>query len=216
MFGQQVGFCQGSQMPYGYSCQGPQLAQEVIEGTLVADGNGNVTSGNYTQTQDPNETQCSSKNNAAPSCPYQVPSGTTWSNSTSYVVGNEVDYVAGGKTLTYQAVKSNTDVTPSGANVCTSKTIVKNPLTCTWVELYASANGYSDGGSNGTLTGTYTVQSNGTGTLQLTPTSSKGNQTVVFDFLVFGASAVGQQIPLVALPQLGNGNTGNGTALRVN
>jgi len=215
MFGQEVGFCEGSgQIPYGYWCQDSSKGQDVITGTLVADGNGNIISGsNYTVTTDPNKYQCSPEYNSAPDCPYQVPAGTLWSNSTSYVVGDEIDYVVNGKTLTYQAVKNSTDVTPSGTNVCTAKTAVKNPVGCTWDELYQSANGSTDGGS-GTLAGTYSVQSNGLATLQLTPSGGK-NQSVVFTMVVPAVSAVGQEVPLVAAPQLGNENRGGGTAVRI-
>src|ERR1700737_510807 len=63
MFGQQVGFCNGSPIPFGYFCFS-NLAQEVISGTLIADGAGNIISGsNFTFTADPNRYQCSPKNN---------------------------------------------------------------------------------------------------------------------------------------------------------
>src|SRR5260370_13890178 len=89
MFGQEVGFCPNgpSQLPFGYSCPVVQLGQEVITGTLIADGAGNITTGSsYVFTADPSEFQCSSKYNATPDCPYKVPSGIAWSSTVSYVV----------------------------------------------------------------------------------------------------------------------------------
>lgn len=50
--GQQVGFCTGQKIPNGYSC-GAELGQDVITGTLVADGNGHVK-GSYSMRPDPN------------------------------------------------------------------------------------------------------------------------------------------------------------------
>ena len=107
MFGQQVGFCTGStQLPFGYSCNQGQIGQDVITGTLVADGKGKIITGsNYVVTADPNAYQCSTRFNATPDCPYKVPSGIAWSSSVSYVVGDEVDFTINGKLLTFQAVK---------------------------------------------------------------------------------------------------------------
>jgi hypothetical protein len=212
MFGQEVGFCPNSgQLPFGYSCQNQALDQDVLSGTLVADGNGNIISGSsYTYIADPNRYQCSSKYNPTPDCPYQVPSGNTWSNSTSYVVGDVVDYTVNGKTLTYQVVKKNTNVPPSGTAVCTSKT-GKNPPACYWDQLHQSANGTS--GNSGSLSGSYAIQSDGSGTLQLTPSNSNG--PVTFAMVVPATSAVGQEVPLVGLPQLNQEFRGSGAAVRI-
>ena len=210
MFGQQVGFCYGSngpqQFPYGYSCNS-SLGQSVITGTLVADGNGNIGLGSgYNFTADPNRYQCSPNNNPAPNCPYQVPAGVPWNSSTAYLAGDEVDYSG----RTYQAVKKNTNVPPTGTAVCTRAT-GKNPPGCTWDQLYQSANG--QGNSNGSLSGTYSVQSDGSGTMQVTP-SGNNNQPVTFAILVPATSAVGQEVPMAASPQLGNEFRGSGAAER--
>jgi len=50
--GQQVGFCTGQKIPNGYSC-GAEVEQDVMTGTLVADGNGHV-SGSFSMRSDPN------------------------------------------------------------------------------------------------------------------------------------------------------------------
>jgi len=50
--GQQIGFCTGQKIPNGYSC-GAEVGQDVISGTLVADGNGHVR-GSYSMRSDPN------------------------------------------------------------------------------------------------------------------------------------------------------------------
>ena len=219
MFGQEVGFCNvtGCQLPYGYSFNlTDHISQGLVTGTLIADGNGNVlSSSSFAYAPDPNSYECSSKYNATPDCPYQVPSGISWSNSTTYAVGDEVDY--GGKT--YQAVKSNTDVTPSGTAVCTAKS-GKNPPTCTWDQLYQT--GTSQGPFSGSMNGTYSVQSNGLGTMQLTLVTPSGDVPLPLTMLVPAQSAVGQEVPIYATAQLGQGGAcggggpcGTGTAERV-
>jgi len=50
--GKQVGFCTGQKIPSGYSC-GTEVGQDVITGTLVADGDGHVK-GSYSIRPDPN------------------------------------------------------------------------------------------------------------------------------------------------------------------
>jgi hypothetical protein len=220
MFGQEVGFCpnpNGEQLPYGYSCQNETLDQAVLTGTLVADGNGNIISGSsYTLAPDPNSYECSSKHNPTPDCPYQVPSGNTWSSSTSYVVGDAVDYTSNGKTLTYQAVKKNTNVPPSGTAVCTKKT-GKNPPGCDWDQLYQSAN--SESSFSGSMSGTYSIQSNGSGTMQLTLVGPNGDLTPALAIVVPAASSVGQEVPLVSSPQLNQSGfsvfRGSGSAVRI-
>ena len=212
MFGQQVGFC-NFPIPFGYGCFGPNLGQDLITGTLVADGAGNIITGsNFTFTADPNRYQCSPINNPTAPCPYLVPSGNTWNNTTAYVVGAVVDFQeSNGKVLTFQAVKKNTNVAPvSGtASVCTAST-AKNPPSCYWDQLFTSATNKAN--AAGTLTGTYTVQSNGSGVLTVTPS---GNPTVAFAIIVRGTSSLGQEVPIIPIPQLGNESRGSGSAVRI-
>ncbi len=119
-----VGFCTGQKIPTGYNCV-MQIGQDVITGTVVADGLGHVTSGSYTMRSDPN--------------------GPNKSNS-------------------------------------------------------------------GTLKGSYTVQSNGSGVLTLLPSSNAGKSAAFA--MTLGANAAGQIVNLVAMPAVGNGNRGVGTAIR--
>jgi hypothetical protein len=210
MSGQQVGFCFGT-IPQTYSC-GNQLGQDVITGTLVADGKGNIVAGsNYVYTTDPNSYQCSSK--AAPHCPYKVPVGIAWSSTVSYVGGDEVDLKNGaGTSLTYQAAKNNLGVMP-GLNTNTCSNNGNPPPSCTWVELYSSAAGKNNS-AKGTLTGKYTVQPNGSGVLQVTPSGGGGSASFAI-VVPTTASAVGQQVSIVGLPTLGNKITGGGAAVRI-
>ena len=212
MFGQEVGFCSngGPHLPFGYSCN-QNLGQDVVTGTMVADGAGNLTTGStFVFTADPNSFKCSSKYNPTPNCPYKVPSGIAWSSTASYVVGNEVDFTISGKLLTFQAVKNNTNVPPNG-NTCTSTV---QPPNCTWDQLYVSAT--NKGGFTGTLTGTYTVQSNGSAMLQLTLVTASGKQTASFAMVVPTAPlAIGQEVTFVGLPTFTNEIRGAGSAVRV-
>jgi hypothetical protein len=216
MFGRQVGFCNGSATPFGYSCF-TNLAQQVITGTLAADGLGNISSGSsFSVTVDPNESECSPNRNPVTVCPYVVPSGNAWSSTTAYVVGDVVDYQeSNGKVLTFQAVKNNTNVAPVTATtaVCTAVTAVKNPPTCTWDQLFASATGNQS--FAGTLTGTYSIQSNGAGVMNVTAVTSGGNIPVAFAIVARGTSSLGQVVPMVAVPQLGNDFRGSGSAVRI-
>lgn len=214
MYGQEVGFCPngGNPLPYGYLCPFAQLGQDVLTGTLVADGAGNVIAGSsYVYTPDPSSYQCSTKFNAAPDCPYAVPSGIAWNSSTSYVIGDEVDFTVGGTVQTFQAVQNNTGIAP---NTSTCGPNITFPPNCNWDQLYSSAIGR--GVFKGTLSGTYTVQSNASGVIQMTATSPTGPQKVSFSVVVPTAPlAVGQEVPMVALPTLANGGRGTGTAVRV-
>jgi hypothetical protein len=212
MFGQEVGFCQSGNLPYGYSCFQPSLGQAVITGSVVADGKGNITTGsNYVLTFDVNSQKCSSKFNAAPDCPYKVPSGIAWSSTASYVVGDEVDFTVAGKVLTFQAVKSNMNVPP---NTSTCSSTVTNPPNCDWDQLYVSALGQPN--SNGTITGTYAVQANGSAVSKLNLVSAAGKASSLSFAMVVPTSplAVGQEVPLVLMPLLGGGIRGVGTAVR--
>ena len=211
MFGQEVGFCTGSgQLPFGYSCTQGQQSQDIITGTLVADGKGKIITGSsYVLTADPNAYQCSSKYNATPDCPYKVPSGIAWSSSVSYVVGDEVDFTVNGKVLTFQAVKVNTNVPPN-TSTCTATV---QPPNCAWDQLYVSATG--KGSNRGTLTGTYTVQSNASAVLSVIP-SGNGGKSVSFAMIVPTAPlAVGQVVSIVGMPTLGNEVRLSGAAVRI-
>jgi hypothetical protein len=209
MFGQQVGFCGNGQIPFQYSCDS-LLGQDVLTGTLVADGKGSIIAGSsYVLTDDPNRYECSPKNNPTPDCPYKVPSGNPWSNTVSYVVGDEVDSTVRGRLLTFQAVKDNIDVIPGPLNICTSKL---PPPKCYWDQLLVSATDKNSSGK-GSLTGTYSVQSNGSAVLQLT---LSGQKTISFAMVVPTAPlAIGQEVSLVGLPTLTNEINGTGSAVRV-
>lgn len=212
MFGQQVGFCNGGQIPPGYFCSSGNLSQDVVTGTLVADGAGNVTTGStFVYTTDPNAYKCSTKRfNATPDCPYKIPSGIAWSNTASYVVGDEVDLTVSSKTSTYQTVKNNVGVNPS-TSLCSQSV---QPPSCDWVQLVASATGKNSSGT-GTITGKYTVQSNGSAVMTITPSGS-GNGPVSFAMVVpTSPLAVGQEVPFVFLPSLSNEARGSGSAVRI-
>jgi hypothetical protein len=215
MNNQQVGFCNGGgSFPYGYSCS-ISLGQDVITGTFVADGKGNIAaSSTLSYTSDPNSYQCSTKKNAAPDCPYTVPSGIAWSSGTSYAVGDEVDYSGS----TYQAVQANSVApvlitngsNPQQGNACANGSYVgQGSPVCTWVLLYASATGKNKSGT-GTLAGTYSIQANGIGAMIVTPSGAGGSAGFA---LIVPPQAKGQQIQLLAQPTLGDESTGTGTAI---
>lgn len=213
MLGQQVGFCDNitaaTQLPFGYSCQSV-LGQDVFTGTLIANGTGSIITGSkYALTYDINRQKCSSKFNAAPDCPYKVPSEIAWSSSVKYVVGDEVDFTVSGKLLTFQAVQNNTNVPPS-TSTCTSVTAPN----CDWDRLYVSATGKAN--SSGTMSGTYSVQSNGSAVSSLTAVASTGNVSLGLAMVVPTAPlAVGQVVLMAALPALGNEFRGSGAAVRI-
>lgn len=144
-----------------------------------------------------NSQQCSAKFNAAPDCPYKVPSGIAWSSTASYVVGDEVDFTVAGKLLTFQAVKNNTNVPP---NTSTCSSTITMPPNCTWDQLYVSALGQPNG--NGTFTGTYAVQSNGSAVSKWNLVSTTGEASSLSFAMVVPTSplAVGQEVPLVLMP----------------
>jgi len=217
MNNQQVGFATGEQTPYNYSSN-VEMGQSFFTGTIVADGAGHITSGTFSLTADPNEVQCSPKNNPAPDCPYTVPSGKAWSGSVSYVIGDVVDYDG----HTYQAVAANEDALPmpvtivsntQKGNACANNSSGANgPLKCTWVVLYGSATG-DDKSGKGTLTGTYSVLANGTGTM--TTTLSMGGSAKTLEFVILvPPNAAGQEIHILAQPTLGNKFAGTGVAIR--
>jgi hypothetical protein len=210
MFGQEVGFCPSgglaSQLPFGYSCNEVN-GQNVLTGTLIANGTGGIVAGsNFVYTRDVNSQQCSSKYNPTPDCPYKVPAGIAWSSTASYVVGDEVDFSG----QTFQAVKSNMNVPPN-TSTCTS-TI--QPPSCDWDKLNVSATG--DSNQSGSMTGTYTVQSNASAVSKLSLTTNKGKLSIAFAMVVPTAPlAVGQVVPIAAMPVLGNEITGSGGAVRI-
>lgn len=214
MFNQQVGFCpSGSsyKVPFGYYCSFNVLAEDVTTGTMVADGKGNLVAGStFTTTYDPLEYQCAAKSNPVTHCPYQVPSGNTWNSTTAYAVGAVVDYTVSGKVLTFQAVKSNTNIAPSSSE-CSSTV---KPPNCNWDQVYQSATSGVSTKATDTFTGTYTVQSNGSGVMQLKSTGF--TNTSSFTILVQPAPlAVGQVIAIQGLPTLNNESSATGLAVRV-
>ena len=214
MFNQQVGFCPPggppAQLPFGYSCASDQDSHDLLTGTIVADGNGNIITGStYTFTRDPNEYKCAARHNAVSPCPYKVPSGNTWNSSTPYVVGNVVDSTVGGVLLTFQAVENNTGVPPNGST-CTASV---QPPNCTWDRVYATATSGLVGTQAGTLSGTYSLQSDGSGVMTLTASGQK-NQLMLAIVVPAAPLAVGQVVGLQSMASLTNEVRGSGTAVR--
>ena len=207
MFGQQVGFCPSTayKLPFGYYCYFNPTATDTTTGTLVADGNGNVTTGTFTSTHDPQEYQCAKNGKPVGVCPYKVPSGKVWSSTTAYAVGAVVDYTVGSTVLTFQAVKSNTSVAPS-SSMCTATVM---PPNCDWDQVYQSAGSGVIGTKTGALTGTYTTQSNGSGVVRF-------NTGASFSFVLQPAPlAVGQVVALQGISAINNENSSSGVAIRV-
>lgn len=213
MFNQQVGFCPGGayQLPFGYYCSFNPTASDLTTGTVVADGNGNIVTGSkFTVTYDPQEYRCSKKSNAVSVCPYKVPSGAVWNSTTAYTVGALVDYTVGSQVLTFQAVKNNTNITPSSSS-CSSTV---RPPNCNWDQVYKSASSGVPATRSDTMIGTYTTQSNGMGVMQITPTGTTNSSS--FSILVQPAPlAVGQVIGIQGLSAINNENNATGTAVRV-
>lgn len=212
MFNQQVGFCPSGayKLPFGYYCSFNPTASDLTAGTLVADGKGNIVSGNFTNTYDPQEYQCAKKSNPVSVCPYKVPSGKVWSGTTAYVVGALVDFTVNSKVLTFQAVKNNTNVAPN-SSACTASV---QPPNCNWDQVYQSAASGVSSTKTDTLTGTYTTQSNGSGVMQVTPTGSTSSSS--FSILVQPTPlAVGQVVALQGISLVNNENSASGTAVRV-
>jgi hypothetical protein len=207
MFGEQVGFCPSTsyKLPFGYYCYFLSTASDMTTGTLVADGNGNITSGAFTSTHDPQEYQCAKSSKPVGVCPYKVPSGKVWSSATAYAVGAVVDYTVSSTVLTFQAVKSNTDVAPS-SSTCTATV---KPPNCDWDQVYQSAASGVIGTKTGTFTGTYTTQSNGSGVVTFSTGAS-------FALVVQPAPlAVGQVVALQGISAINNENSSAGIAIRV-
>jgi hypothetical protein len=213
MFNQQVGFCPSAtyKLPFGYYCSFNPTASDLTTGTVVADGKGNIVSGSkFTVTYDPQEYRCAKKANAVSACPYKVPFGTAWSSTTAYTVGALVDYTVNSQVLTFQAVKNNTNITPS-SSPCTATV---RPPNCNWDQVYQSAASGVASTKSDTMTGTYTTQSNGSGVMQITPTGVTSSSS--FSILVQPAPlAIGQVIAIQGLSALNNENNATGTAVRV-
>lgn len=213
MFNQQVGFCPNGpyRLPFGYYCYFNATASDLTTGTVVADGNGNIITGSkFTVTYDPQEYRCAKKSNAVSACPYKVPSGNVWNSTTAYTVGATVDYTVNSQVLTFQAVKNNTNITPS-SSTCTATV---RPPNCNWDQVYQSATSGTASTKSDTMTGTYTTQSNGSGVMQITPTGT--TNTSSFSILVQPAPlAVGQVIALQGISAINNENSTTGTAIRV-
>lgn len=207
MFGEQVGFCPTGtyKLPFGYYCYFNSTATDMTTGTLVADGNGNITTGTFTSTHDPQEYQCAKSAKPVGVCPYKVPSGKVWNSTTAYAVGALVDYTVSSTVLTFQAVKSNTNVAPT-ASTCTATV---KPPNCDWDQVYQSAASGQLGTKTGTFTGTYTTQSNGSGVVTFSTGAS-------FSFVLQPAPlAVGQVVALQGISALNNENSSAGVAIRV-
>ncbi len=207
MFNQQVGFCPttSSKLPFGYYCYFATTATDMTTGTLVADGNGNIPSGSFTSTHDPQEYQCAKNGKPVVGCPYKVPSGKVWDSTTAYAVGAVVDYTVSATVLTFQAVKSNTNIAPS-ASTCTATV---KPPNCNWDQVYQSATSGVPPTKTGTFTGTYTTQSNGSGVIQLSTGAS-------FSLVVQPAPlAVGQVVAMQGISAINNENSSVGMAVRV-
>jgi len=208
MFNQQVGFCPSTsyKLPFGYYCYFVPTATDMTTGTVVADGNGNIITGSsFTTTHDPQEYQCAKNAKPVGVCPYKVPSGKVWNGTTAYVVGALVDYAVNSTVLTFQAVKTNTNVAPSSS---TCSATVKPP-NCDWDQVYQSAGSGVSASKTGTMTGTYTTQSNGSGVMQLSTGAS-------FSLVVQPAPlAVGQVVALQGISAINNENSSAGIAVRV-
>jgi hypothetical protein len=216
MNGQQVGFCSGPN-PAGYGCWN-SYTFDTMAGSLVADGAGHISSGTYTITRDPNSYQCNPKNNPTKPCPVIVPSGHTYSTSTAYSVGATVDFTVGNVTRTFQAVRAGTGKPPNWGNNANAVNICSNNNgnlnTCYWTQIPESLTNGTNSGT-GTLTGTYTIQANGSGVMTLTPTNCDGCGTVQLIFVVSPTSQVGQSITLSGLSKLGNSNNMTGSGVRI-
>lgn len=221
MNGQQVGFCDGI-TPIGYNC-GYTVTFGVITGTLVADGRGRITSGAFTQTNDPNSYECDPGNNPTTPCPVKVPANNSYSSSEMYNIGAVVDYTVtsntGHVTRTFQAAKANKGKPPNWAvgadagNICNNS----NFNTCSWVQIPASLTNSEGAGQSANIVGTYTVNPNGSGTLYLKLANCTTSCTIGQFAMVVppGNSTVGQTVHVSGESQLGNHNKCVGGATRV-
>jgi hypothetical protein len=179
--GNQAGFCNGPQPPWGYSCA-TDLGQEVITGTMVLDGAGHVEStSTYNDVADPNAYTCSSHRNAYETCPALVPSGHPYAAET-FAPGATIDYdgktfqtPAGGNLpapVLYPTSQPSNNKLPEGANACpNSPWTPGGSPNCQWVLLYGSYAGNNDS-EKGNAAGTYTVSQGGLGMLTICPAES--------------------------------------------
>lgn len=217
--GQQVGFCDNNNVPVGYNC-GYSLSFDIITGTFVANGAGKITSGNYSQTADPNSYECSPKENPTSVCPVKVPSGDRWLSSESYKIGAVVDYTVNNTTRTFQAVRANTGKAPNwtvsadNAYICNYST--NNFNTCYWTQIPGSLTGSNSSSEGGNYTGTYTINANGFGTVKWVQNGCTGSDcSIQFAIVVSPTSSVGQTVHISGESALGNHNRSVGGATRV-
>ncbi|HKF47122.1 MAG TPA: hypothetical protein VKB38_07165 [Terracidiphilus sp.] len=221
MNGQQVGFCDGI-TPIGYNC-GYTVTFGVIRGTLVADGRGNITSGAFTQTNDPNSYECSPGNNPTSTCPVKVPSRNSYSSNESYAVGSVVDFIGltnvGPVTRTFQAVRASKGKRPDWLNTKDLENVCNNSNlnTCYWVQIPASLTNTEGASQSANVVGTYTVSANGSGMLYLRLANCTTSCAIGQFAMVVppGNSTVGQTVHVSGESQLGNHNKCVGGATRV-
>lgn len=215
--GQQVGFCNGS-VPAGYFCQ-ENYTFDLLEGRIVADGAGHITSGSFAITPDPNSYECSPNNHPTIPCPVVVPAGDPYSMTAAYNVGAAVDFTAGAVTRTFQAVRKNTGKPPNwtttagAANICT----YNNLNTCYWTQIPVSQTAKNNNIS-GTLVGSYTIQANASGVMTVTPSCGTcGAGSVEFSIILPPVSQIGQTVSLIGISQLGRNqkNQSVGSAVRI-
>lgn len=218
--GQQVGFCNGLE-PVGYNC-GYNITFGLITGTIVADGKGNITSGTFTQANDPNSYECNPKDNPTTPCPVKVPSDNPYSSTEAYKVGAVVDFTVGSTTRTYQAVRANTGKPPNWTATADNPYICtyNNMNTCDWDQLPSSQTNGDGAGTTGTFTGTYTINPNGSGVMTVTLkatdcTGGNCTETSKFAIVVSPTSTVGQSVHVSGESVLGNHNKCVGGATRI-
>jgi hypothetical protein len=148
-----------------------------------------------------------------------VPSGRAYSATTTYSIGNTVDYTVGSQRKTFQAVQKSIGKTPNwtsstyAGNICTNNN--NNSNSCYWTEIPSSLTNGSTGSSTGALTGTYTIQTSGAGVLTLTPTNCGDCGTVQIAFIASPVTQVGQSISLSGVAKLGDSNSSVGSGVRV-
>jgi hypothetical protein len=213
MSGQQVGFCKG--YVAGYNC-GDHPTFNLLAGSIVADGAGHLT-GTVTQTRDPNSYKCNPKENPTSPCPVIVPSGHVFSMTTAYKTGYTVDYTVGSVTRTFQAVRASTGKAPNWSTSTTSGNICTNNNlpSCYWTQIPQSLTSDKVNSGAMTISGTYTVSSNGSGVMTFTVAGCSDCGTVQLQFTVSPVSAVGQTIAINGIDQLGNDNNMVGSGVRI-
>jgi len=214
MYGQEVGFCNGVEIP-GYTCEKIHTFN-LIAGNLEADGAGGISSGSYTMTVDPNSLKCGEQSLTNP-CPVIVPSDHAYSTAASYEVGQTVDFPVGGVTRTFQAVRANVDKPPDwGATADAGNICSYWPQdNCYWVQIPLSLTSGSSNNQSGTLVGTYTIQADGSGTMEITPSNCNDCGTATMSLVISPTNGVGQSISLAGINLLGKTNNMVGSGVRV-